>query len=53
MQRVLDIDLDFFLADCCPLAEMGQRPTLQGHEPWAEKAVRLFLEESCLLQRIL
>ena len=31
--RVLDIDLDFFLADCCPLAELGHRPSLPGHEP--------------------
>ena len=47
MQRVLDIDLDYFLANCCPLAEPGQRPSLQGHEPWAEEQVRLFLERDC------
>ena len=51
MQRVLDIDLDFFLADCCPLAEIGQRPALQGHEPWEPDAVRLFLEKDCLLSQ--
>ena len=51
MQRVLDIDLDFFLADCCPLAEPGQRPALQGHEPWKPDDVRLFLEKACLLSR--
>ena len=51
MQRVLDIDLDFFLADCCPLAEPGQRPALQGHEPWELDAVRLFLEKACLLSK--
>ena len=51
MQRVLDLDLDYFLADCCPLAEMGQRPILRGHEPWGEEAVRHFLEESCGLSR--
>ena len=51
MQRVLDIDLDFFLADCCPLAEIGQRPALQGHEPWEPDSVRLFLEKDCLLSR--
>ena len=49
MQRVLDIDLDFFLADCCPLAEIGQRPVLQGHEPWSPEDVRSFLEKRCLL----
>ena len=51
MQRVLDIDLDFFLAECCPLAAVGERPRLQGHEPWDEDAVRVFLEKNCLLSR--
>lgn len=41
--RVLDIDLDFFLADCCPLAEPGERPCLAGHEPWSEADVVRFL----------
>lgn len=45
--RVLDIDLDFFLADCCPLAEVGQRPCLEGHEPWPEEKVIFFLENQC------
>lgn len=45
--RVLDIDLDFFLADCCPLAEKGQRPCLEGHEPWSQEAVIAFLENQC------
>ena len=49
--RVLDIDLDFFLADCCPLSEKGQRPPLTGHEPWAEADVRAFLEKQCGLSR--
>jgi hypothetical protein len=51
MQRVLDIDLDFFLADCCPLAEPGQRPNLTEHEPWTAENVRTFLETRCLLSR--
>ena len=51
MQRVLDIDLDFFLEDCCPLAEPGQRPNLTEHEPWAAENVRTFLETRCLLSR--
>ncbi len=51
MQRVLDIDLDYFLADCCPLAQVGQRPDLRGHEPWPEAAVREFLEQRCLLSQ--
>lgn len=45
--RVLDIDLDFFLADCCPLADIGKRPCLEGHEPWPEEKVTAFLEEQC------
>ena len=49
--RVLDIDLDFFLADCCPLTELGHRPSLPGHEPWEEPAVRAFLENQCGLSR--
>ena len=49
--RVLDIDLDFFLADCCPLANIGERPELSGHEPWDEQEVRRFLEEQCGLDR--
>lgn len=49
--RVLDIDLDFFLADCCELAEIGQRPPLAGHEPWEEGRVRAFLETNCGLSR--
>lgn len=49
--RVLDIDLDFFLMDCCPLAEKGERPALMGCEPWEEERVVAFLEEQCGLQR--
>lgn len=45
--RVLDIDLDFFLLDCCPLAAPGERPVLSGHEPWAEADVIAFLERQC------
>lgn len=45
--RVLDIDLDFFLADCCPLAEYGERPDVAGHEPWPENRVVAFLEQNC------
>lgn len=45
--RILDIDLDLFLADCCPLAERGRRPDLAGHEPWSEAEVIQFLEYNC------
>ena len=39
--------MDYFLADCCPLSEAGQRPQVQGREPWAAEAVRRFLETNC------
>ena len=45
--RVLDLDLDFFLQDCCPLAPIGERPTLAGHAPWPVETVRAFLEMQC------
>ena len=45
--RVLDIDLDFFLADCCPLADPGKRPELFGHEPWKPEQVSDFLKNNC------
>lgn len=51
MQRVLDIDLDFFLEDCCPLAPLGERPALSGHEPWNTERVQCFLEQNCLLKK--
>lgn len=51
MTHVLDIDLDLFLADCCPLAEPGARPVLAGHEPWSADKVRLFLERGCGLDK--
>lgn len=45
--RVLDIDLDFFLADCCPLAAFDERPDCIGHEPWDAAEVISFLEKNC------
>jgi hypothetical protein len=49
--RVLDIDLDFFLADCCELVAPGERPPLTGHEPWETEEVRRFLEDNCGLSK--
>jgi len=40
----LDIDLDFFLSDCCPLAPKGERPSSNCASPWTEAAVTAFLE---------
>lgn len=48
--RVLDLDLDFFLADVCDLADRGKRPELSGHAPWSADAVRAFLEGACGLR---
>ncbi len=42
--KVLDLDLDFFLDDCCPLAKMGERPNPDAASPWTEAAVVEYLE---------
>ena len=44
---MLDIDLDFFLEDCCPLAAPGARPAPEGHAPWEPERVEAFLERQC------
>lgn len=49
MQRVLDIDLDFFLNGLCPLAKEGERPSLLGHEPWSPEQLADYLEGHLLL----
>ncbi len=41
---VLDLDLDFFLTDCCPLAKKGERPCSDAAKPWDEAAVTDYLE---------
>ena len=51
MMRVLDIDLDFFLADTCPFADVGQRPDVRGREPWKKEDVESFLETRLLLNK--
>ncbi len=51
MMRVLDIDLDFFLADTCPFAAVGQRPDGKGREPWKKEDVESFLETRLLLNK--
>ena len=43
---VLDLDLDFFLSDCCPLAERGARPSASNATPWTEDAVCTYLEQN-------
>lgn len=50
MQRVLDIDLDFFLSDCCYPAPLGCRPDDTEAAPWTAEAAVRFLEEQCGLR---
>ena len=42
--KVLDLDLDFFLSDCCPLAGKGSRPASDAAKPWDEADVTAYLE---------
>ena len=44
--KVLDLDLDFFLSDCCPLAEKGKRPSPDCAKPWDESALVDYLERN-------
>ena len=48
---ILDLDLDFFLSDCCPLAKRGERPSDCCANPWKEAAVVSFLENALGLNR--
>ncbi len=43
--KVLDLDLDFFLSDCCPLAKKGERPASDAAAPWDAAAVAAYLEQ--------
>lgn len=49
--KVLDLDLDFFLSDCCPLAKPGERPSSDCAKPWDEAAVADYLETHLGLDR--
>lgn len=49
--KVLDLDLDFFLSDCCPPAALGERPQAHWATPWNAPQVRDFLETHCGLSR--
>ena len=49
--RVLDLDMDFFLSDPCPLAAKGERPDEASAQVWSEEAVVRFLEDQCGLSR--
>lgn len=49
--RVLDLDMDFFLSDPCPLAPLGERPDESCASMWSEEEIVRFLEEQCGLSR--
>lgn len=49
--KVLDLDMDFFLTDACPLAHRGERPAPSCAAPYAREEVVRFLEEQCGLSR--
>ena len=51
MMRVLDLDMDFFLTDACPLAKPGERPDERCAQPYSDAEVVSFLEEQCGLSR--
>ena len=49
--KVLDLDMDFFLTDACPLAPLGERPPEDCAEPYSNEQVIRFLETQCGLSR--
>ena len=49
--KVLDLDMDFFLTDACPLAPLGKRPPEDCAEPYSDEQVIRFLEMQCGLSR--
>ena len=49
--KVLDLDMDFFLTDACPLAPLGERPPESCARPYGDEQVIAFLEEHCGLSR--
>lgn len=49
--RVLDLDMDFFLTDACPLAPLGHRPDESCAKPYDDAEVTRFLEQQCGLSK--
>lgn len=49
--KVLDLDMDFFLTDACPLAPKGERPSELCAAPYDDAQIIAFLEEQCGLSR--
>ena len=49
--KVLDLDMDFFLTDACPLAPLGERPPESCADAYSDEQVIAFLEGQCGLNR--
>ena len=49
--KVLDLDMDFFLTDACPLAPLSERPSERCAQPYDDAEVIRFLEDQCGLSR--
>lgn len=49
--KVLDLDMDFFLTDACPLAPLGERPDDRCAKPYEDAEVIRFLEGQCGLSK--
>ena len=49
--KILDLDMDFFLTDACPLARLGERPDERCAQPYPDDEVVRFLEQQCGLSR--
>lgn len=51
MDRILDIDLDFFLNKVSNARDDGKRLEKKKFYPWGKKTIKSFLENRCLLRR--
>jgi hypothetical protein len=50
MQRVLDIDLDFFVSDVLHWPDESSRPDPEEHQVWSNTDALTFLRDRCRLQ---
>jgi hypothetical protein len=51
MDRILDIDLDFFLNKVSASREDNKRLSKKRYEPWGKTKLKSFLENRCLLSK--
>ena len=49
MDRILDIDLDFFLNKVSDAKENGKRLKKKKYYPWSKDSLKSFLENRCFL----